>query len=648
MRAGTAKGWIAIGLVAATLAAFAPAFEAGFVNYDTPRVVTKNPALEHGLSPEGLAWAFRTNLIGNWQPLTALSYLLDYELFGLEPAGYHATNVLLHALAALLFFAVWTQMTGAVWRSGFVAALFALHPAHVESVAWVAERKDVLSAVFWALTMMVYGRAVRSGSRRALYGGVPLVFALGLMAKPMLVTLPFVLLLLDDWPLDRLRARVRREGRGEARARRGGARAKARADADDAGPAVGPYDGARVRGAVLEKLPLFALSAVFSVVTLVFQREAGAMGPGNALAFGLRVQNALLSYAHYVGDLFWPVGLAVFYPFDTSPSRLAVLGAAVGLVAATALVLRALPRHRYLAVGWLWYLGTLVPVIGLVQVGAQAHADRYTYLPFVGLGVALAWGVPELAARLRLPRRAPAVAAAAALVALSLLTVRQAGFWRSSFTLFEHALAVTEGNALAQHQLATAYWEERRLEPAAEHYRAALRVQPGRPSSVLGLGTVRLTQERYEEAREHLGGLLDASDPEIVRKARIALGNAAGAQGFYDRALRHYRAALRAGFDRSAANNLAWLLATHPDPTRREPAEALRLAEAAADAVRDGDPQVLDTLAAAAAAAGDFERALAVSDRALALARQRGDAELADMVASHRRHYREGRPLPGP
>lgn len=627
---------IGVGLVVATFVAFAPALRADFVNYDTPKVVTKNPALEHGLSPEGLAWAFRTNLIGNWQPVTALSYLLDYELFGLEPAGYHATNVALHALAALLFFLVWTRMTGAVWRSGFVAALFALHPAHVESVAWVAERKDVLSAVFWALTMWVYVRAVRSGSKRALYGAVPAVFALGLMAKPMLVTLPFVLLLLDDWPLARLR---RVEGRkGRARERRAG----------DAGAAAGSYDGARVRGAVLEKLPLFALSALFSVVTLVFQREAGTMEGNAALSLGLRLQNALLSYVHYVVDLFWPVGLAVFYPFDTSPSLLAVLGAAAALAAATAFALGSLPRRRYLAVGWLWYVGTLVPVIGLVQVGSQAHADRYTYLPFVGLAVALAWGVPELAARLRLPRRAPAVAAALALAALSVLTWRQAGLWRSSFTLFEHALAVTGENALARHQVATAYWEERRLEPAAEHYRAALRIEPGRPSSALGLATVRLAQGRYDEARARLRELLGARDPEIVRKARIALGNVADRQGFYDRALRHYRAALRAGFDRSAANNAAWLLATHPDRAQRDPAEALRLAEAAAAATRDGDPQVLDTLAAAAAAAGDFERALAVSERAGALARRRGDPELADLIARHQRHYREGRALPGP
>ncbi|HYB12816.1 MAG TPA: hypothetical protein VEG67_05055, partial [Myxococcota bacterium] len=390
-----------------------------FVSLDDDALIFQNPALKAGLSPTGIRWALTTGLHGNWTPLAWLSLLADFELHGLAPRGYLLENAVLHATTSALLFLALLRMTRARGKSLVVAALFALHPLHVESVAWAAERRDVLSGVFFALTLWAHARACERPTfvRRLTTLGAS---AAGLLSKPMLVTLPFVLLLLDYWPLDRLC-----KGGEEARS----------------------LDPERVRGAVVEKLPIFLLAAGVSVLTLFAQQRAGAVASLDLLPFGVRAANAVVSYTEYLVQVFWPSGLAVFYP--STPSHLVgwrVAGAALFLGVTTVLCARARSQHPYAIVGWLWYLGMLVPVIGLVQVGLQAHADRYTYLPLIGVFLGVVFGASELAGRWRPARRALPVLAAAALAALTGATLEQLALWRGSVPLFEHTLSVTEGN----------------------------------------------------------------------------------------------------------------------------------------------------------------------------------------------------------
>jgi tetratricopeptide (TPR) repeat protein len=433
-----------------TLAAYLPALHNGFVNLDDGLYVTGNPQVQKGITRAGGAWALTANVANNWHPLTLLSHQLDCQLFGLNPAGHHATSLLLHLVNTLLLFAVLRGMTGAVWRSAAVAALFAVHPAHVESVAWVAERKDVLSAFFWILAMAAWtGYARRPSLGRYLL--VALMMILGLMAKPMVVTLPFALLLLDVWPLDR-------RGLGWQRL-------------------------------IAEKLPLLALSAAASLVTLRYQRTS--LAPLDLVPWSLRLANAAVSYAAYLGKLLLPRNLAVFYPIPLAIPAWQVAAAAALLAALTALAVWKARRAPWLLVGWLWFLGTLVPVIGLVQVGRQAMADRYTYLPSIGLFVAVVWGIAWGIAALARERRAILfTAAAAAILALAAGTWMQAGYWRDSVALYRHALAATRGNYVAHVGLAKALTARRDWTGAEEQYRAALALRPGLTEARAGLAAV--------------------------------------------------------------------------------------------------------------------------------------------------------------
>jgi hypothetical protein len=563
--------WIGLGLVIATLASYAPVFGAGYLNFDDGLYIERNSWLELGLSWDGIRWAFTTTFGGTWHPLTWLSLLADYELFALDPARVHAVNVALHALASLLLFLVLVELTGALGRSAFVAALFALHPAHVESVAWAVERKDVLSAVLFMLLLLAYPRAARSGStvwRLA----VPSLLALGLMAKPMLVTAPAVLLLLDDWPLGRLRGR---DGR---------------------------FERARVRAALLEKLPLLALVLLVAGFTLLAQRGEGAVGSLVEYPLGLRLGNALVAYVAYLWTFVWPVGLAVLYPYDESLSPLVVLASAA-VLAALGVGLWRLRERRYLVVGALWFAGMLVPVLGLVQVGLQSRADRYTYLPFIGLSLALAWGAPPALRRIGLGPRSIAVLAVALLAPLAFLTYRQAELWREPLRLFQHTVAVTGPNPLAQQQLGHEYAQAGDLAAAERHYLEALRLYPHWPPAEHGLANLRAAQGRTGEA--------------------ILL----------------YRGLLGREFDAQAANNLAWLLATRAHVSQAEAREALRWAERAVEASPRPDPSLLDTLAASQAAAGAWDQAVVSAERALVLARERGDESLAAEIAAHRARY---------
>jgi len=639
---------IALLLVALTVAVYFPVHAFDFVNYDDFDCVVENPNLRAGLSLESVAHPFTHALGTNWFPLNLISLQLDHALHGIEPGGYHVTNLVLHVLAALALFAALTRMTGAVWRSGLVAAVFAVHPLHVESVAWISERKDVLSGLFWMLTLVAYARyAERPGAVRMVL--VASMLALGLMAKPMLVTLPFALLLLDYWPLGRL--------------------------SEEGDP--GALSPARVRAAVLEKWPLFALIAVSSAITLVVQREGGAMAFGEHLSLGIRLANGLESYVAYLAASFWPVGLAVFYPHPESISWLAAAGAGVALLAISAgafLLRRSAP---YAAVGWLWFLGTLVPMIGWIQVGMQSRADRYTYIPQVGLALAVVWGGHALLERARAGRAVGGALAAAGIAGLAVAASAQVAYWQDTVTLFTRAAEVTERNYIAHLNLGKAFVERGRLDEAEGHFEEALRIRPGWTEAQLGLADVLVGRGRVAEALDRYAaaaarspdsaeasgkyglallrvGRFDEAAPLLERalaenpgaaQLHTGLALAAGALGDPAGAIRHNREALRLTPDHAAAaNNLAWLLATCPDASLRDPVESIRLARASLAAGDARSPGGLDTLAAGLAADGRYEEAARTAEEAAALAEGAGRRALAQGIRSRAALYRAGRP----
>ena len=448
---------IFLALTAAVFAAYWQTLHFGFVNYDDPAYVADNVNVRAGITWHGVAWAFTHSPAGNWFPLTWLSHMLDCQLFGLDAGRHHLTNVAIHILATLLVFAVLRRTTSARWQSAMVAALFALHPLHVESVAWIAERKDVLSAFFWMVTLGAYaGYVARPGPAR--YALTLSCFCLGLMAKPMIVTLPLVLFLLDYWPFAR---------------------------------------GLRI----LEKLPFLALSAAVSVVTYVVHARAEAVVSLELLPIGARLENTSVSYATYVGKMFWPGGLAVFYPYPPGSQGWAALLAGLFLAAATIAALRAARRRPYLTVGWLWYLVTLVPVIGLIQAGQQARADRYMYIPMIGLSIAIVWGAAEILASWPIVRAALAVVVCAA---CGVLTWIQAGYWQDGVTLFQHAVDVTTDNYIARFNLADALAARGEDAEAARQLVEAVRIRPNAAVAHAELGRLLAKQQRTEEALAQL------------------------------------------------------------------------------------------------------------------------------------------------
>jgi hypothetical protein len=419
-----------VALALSTLVVYWQVRNYDFVNFDDPHYVHKNPIVQSGITLDSIKWAFTTGHAANWHPLTWLSHMLDCQLFGTNPGWHHLTNLLLHIANTLLLFAVLKRMTGALWRSAFVAALFALHPLNVESVAWVAERKNVLSGFFWMLTVAAYIRyAERPGIGSYLL--VVLVFSLALMAKPIVVTLPFVLLLLDYWPFGRFQWGSQRQGESLPQSEL----------------VKVNYQTSPTSRLVGEKVPLFILVAVLSMITFFVQRSGGTVESTATLTLKARSANAVVSYAGYIGKIFWPRRLAVFYPHPrySLPVWQAV-AAGLLLLGITVCVIWLARRRCWLPVGWLWYLGTLVPVIGLVQVGAQAMADRYAYVPAVGLFIIIAWSLPELVKKWRYRKIGLRISAGIVLTFLLLCTRMQVRHWQNSVTLFEHALAVTENN----------------------------------------------------------------------------------------------------------------------------------------------------------------------------------------------------------
>ena len=456
---------VAIAVLITVVYAQARHFE--FVYLDDAEYVVENANVLRGVTWDGIKWAFTTGAAGNWHPLTWISHMLDIELYGLRAGGHHVTSVILHIANSLLLFGAVYRMTSGLGKSAVVAALFAVHPLHVESVAWIAERKDVLSTLFWILTVHAYISYVGNPNRKRQLL-VTCAFALGLMSKPMLVTLPFTLLLLDYWPL----MRITRENLAHL---------------------------SSWIPLVREKIPLFILSAVSIAVTIRVQRSAGAVVAMGQLPFVTRFGNSIVSYAAYLRDLLWPANLAAFYPFH-EPALSSVAVAALVMVAITVFVMREGPRHPYLLVGWAWFVGTLIPTIGLVQVGDQARADRYTYVPAIGLFMIVVWGISELTSSWRFARATRAILATIVLTACAAVSLRQVGYWRDNISLFTRAIAVTSGNYRAEALLGVALSVKGRYEEAIRHYNTSLKILPGNAETHSNLGSALVDLGRKEEA----------------------------------------------------------------------------------------------------------------------------------------------------
>ena len=586
-----------IGLLLAllTVLVYLPVGSHGYVFFDDPSYVADNPMVQNGLTWTGFKWAFAGWHAGNWHPLTWLSHELDCQLFGVNPGAHHLVNVLFHAANAVLLFRLWLRLTQACWPSALVAALFAWHPLHVESVAWVAERKDVLSTFFGLLALLAYARyagksEARSPKAGTFYGASLAAFALALLAKPMLVTLPFVMLLLDYWPLRR------RPGASPAPAWR------------------------RVR----EKWPFFLLTALSCGITFLAQRREAVLTLGQ-YPLGLRLENAVVAAAGYLTQTLWPVNLCVFYPRPTAISAASVALAAAVLAAVSVWVWRARGRHGYLLTGWLWFLGMLVPVIGLVQVGDQAMADRYTYLPATGLFVMAAFGLAEIRTRWKIPMPALNLAAVLILGACVAVTERQLTFWRDTETLFTRALAVTTRNGPAHMMLGVALERSGRSAAAMDEYQRALAVNPALMVQVAG-GEKRPLAAQVEllrgQAAESAGGAADARahyqaalrlDAGLV-EAHNNLGNLLDRQGHPDEALEQYAAAVRLRPGTPVTHeNLGIQLAEMGrwDEARREYQAAAQLAP--------DDPRPIYLLGKAWLRNGDDARAETAFQQALAL-----------------------------
>ena len=655
VRGGHPKSWltdllVCLGLVAVTWAVFGQTLTHDFVNFDDHVYVYENPLVVRGLSAETVIGAFTHTHARNWHPLTTLSHMLDCQLYGLNAGGHHLTNVILHTISVLLLFLVLKQMTGALWQSAFVAALFAIHPLHVESVAWIAERKDVLSAVFFMLTLAAYFQYTRAPSALR-YLLVALLFAFGLMSKSMLVTLPFVLLLLDYWPLDRIGAHKSEVSR-------------------------------RLPTLIKEKIPFLALSTFSCIATLFAQRQ----GPSaiDQLPFLWRLENAFVTYVTYVWQMLWPARLAVFYPHPNDRLALLQVTGAIALLVGMSLIVISLRRTKpYLVTGWFWYLGMLVPVIGLVQVGEQAHADRYTYLPQIGLYIMIAWTVGDLLLESTRFRRALVGAIAAmAVVSLGARAFGQTSYWKNSETLWNHALAVTGENdvahnnlgflflrrgeldkaisefqtaldirsrntqshyslgaALIESNLGNALARNQRWDAAVDHLQEAVRLRPDYADAYFNLGSVLFQQGKIDQAIAQWQKTLaiNPRDSEAHRNVADALRK----QGKVKEAMSEYEQALNiAPEDSAALNNLAWILATYSDASMRDGARAVTLATRAVQVSGGRNPSFVRTLAAAHAEVGQFAEAAATAEAAKALANTQSKPELARRLEEEITLYR--------
>ena len=656
-------------LVAISLAVFGQTVRYEFVNFDDGLYVYNAPAIQAGLTLKGLALAFTSPHARNWHPLTTISHMLDCQLYGLKAGGHHATNVLLHTIAVLLLFRVLRQMTGAVWKSATVAALFAVHPLHVESVAWVSERKDVLSAVFFLLMLDAYLRYTRARSVTR-YLTVAALLAAGLMSKPMLVSAPVILLILDYWPLGRFERLFSTKDRAKI-AQSGG-------------------QWRVIRDLVLEKVPLLLLSAGSCVITFILQQRAtGAIPP---LPLLWRVQNAFATYVIYVWKTLWPTHLAVFYPHPNDTLAIWEILLAIGLLFAMTIAAIVFRKERpYLFTGWCWYLGMLLPVIGLVQVGEQGHADRYTYLPQIGLFVAVVWLAAELAKGRRSRSRLAVTTAVAAsvIVALGWAAFIQTSYWRNSETLWTHALSATADNDVAHNNLGYLCVDRGELDKAISHFETAVRIRLSKrdPHYSVGSAFVQMNladalgrkgepdeamvhyeeaiklQPNYADAYYNRGNILFAEgriDDAIAdwektlqiqpndADAHTCLGNALLRRGSVKEAVAHYENAIAlAPEDPHSRINIAWVLATAPDASIRDGIKAVEFAQQAMELSGGKDPQFLRTLAAAYAESGRFSEAITTAKQGIMIATMQGKSGLAHVLDEDVGLYRAHVPLRG-
>jgi tetratricopeptide (TPR) repeat protein len=605
---------ICVCLFVLTWVVFGQTLRYDFVNYDDPRYVYQNTRITSGINFANVAWAFSHIHSENWHPLTTITHMLDCQLHGLNAGWHHSTNVLLHCLAVILLFVALERMTGALWRSAFVSAVFAVHPLHVESIAWIAERKDVLSAFFFMLTLLAYLHYTRAPSIGR-YLTVALGLALGLMSKPMLVTLPFVLLLLDYWPLGRFETH-------------------------------GSNTGRRLLQLVLEKTPLIALSAVSSIVTFLVQQ--GAIGWTEQLPVSARISNALVAYVIYIRQMFWPASLAVFYPHPENRLPVWEISLAfIVLVGITAAAFVFRKKGPYLMTGWLWYLGMLVPVIGLVQVGWQGHADRYTYLPQIGLYVAVTWAVTDLTRSWRFQRMALGAVALVVVGALSWRCWLQTSYWRDSETLFTHALDVTSNNDVALNNLGIIFLEKGQLDDAISKLQAAIDLRPENGPAHDNLAKALLKKGQVAEAMVQYRKLLEL-DPWNV-EARNTLGTALIQHGYVKEAIDQWLDVLTIQPDNgNAASNVAWVFATCPDDSIRDGTRAVELGEKALRISGGKIAMVYRVLAAAYGETGRFADAIETAQRGSELATTQGNPALAAELESNIALYQSGRPLRDP
>ena len=520
---------ICIFLAVSTFAVYSQVQDHEFINYDDDKYVTNNEYVKAGFTRDSVGWALTTSYNSNWHPMTWLSHMLDAQLFGPNSKGHHLTNLLFHIANVLLLFLVLLRMTGALWQSGFVAALFALHPLNVESVAWVAERKNVLSTFFWLLTMWAYIRYAQKTNLKR-YSLVILFFAMGLMSKPMLVTLPFVLLLLDYWPLRRLQSDRR----------------------------------TAISRLVYEKIPLLVLVAGSVVTTLTVQKMGGALGTLNAFPIQERVINALVSYWLYLQKMIWPGGLAIFYAHpENTLSVWKGLAPAALLALVTTAAIRLARRAPYFAVGWFWYLGTLLPVIQLIQTGSIAMADRYAYVPLIGIFIIIAWGLPELLAKWRLRSRILTIAAGIWISTLMLMTWNQVSHWKNSITIFSHAIEVTDIEypdfLLAHNNLANALLAEGRTGKAISHYKMAINLMPDYAVNHNHLANALFAEQKTEEAISHFKMAIELMPDYAI--AHNNLGTVLLAEQKTEEAISHYKTAVKLMPDYATAHyNLGFAL----------------------------------------------------------------------------------------
>jgi len=573
---------ISVGLIALVWFVFGQTIKFPFINFDDPEYVYEVPEINSGVTLHNLKWAFTHWPATNWFPLKNISYMFEFQFYGFNPGLFHLTNVILHAATVVWLFFVLRQMTRSAWRSAFVAAIFAIHPLRAESVVWIEERKDVLSGLFFMLTLGAYFYYTRKPSV-ARYLTMSVLFAAGLLSKPMLVTTPVILLLLDYWPLGR---EQKTQDRGQQ-----------------------TTSGTRCRRLLIEKTPLFVMSAI--VAFLTSRGIAPAHSAADQLPFRARLGNAFVSYVVYIWQMIWPAKLGVFYPFPQNGFSIWQPAVAVVLLLAiTVIALKLRKSHPYFVVGWFWYLAMLLPVIGLIQVNLQAHADRYTYLPQIGLYLMIAWGLADLLSSWRYRTQIASAAAVVAVLACAFAARAQASYWRDSEMLWAHTIAVTKDNYFAHASLADLLMRRGRVNEAIEHSAEALRIRPGDADAQNNLGLAMLQTGDTKRAVAQLEKALQI-DPGHM----------------------------------NAEVNLAWVLATSADDSTRNGARAVQLAEDVARRAGHPNAIVLRTLAAAYAETGRFSEAVETAQQAIEIAKATGNDGLAADLERNIAAYRMNQPI---